>query len=46
MRFFLALMALAACPSGDDGRNPPRVWLATNGSELRVKLQPIEPNPF
>jgi hypothetical protein len=41
-----SLLALAGCPSGSDSANPPRVWLAPNGSELRVRLTPVEPDPF
>jgi hypothetical protein len=42
-----SLAALAGCPaSAPPGTNPPRVWLALNGSELMVRLQAIEPAPF
>jgi hypothetical protein len=40
---------LAACP-GDDAppppANPPRLWLALQGGETMVQLQPEEPDPF
>ena len=45
-------LALAGCPpspgapDGGAGANPPQLWLALNGSELMVKLQPVMPNPF
>jgi hypothetical protein len=41
-----SLLALAGCPSSDPGPNPPKVWLALNGSELMVRLSPVEPDPF
>lgn len=38
-----ALATLAAgCPSEGDNR----LWLATDGSELKVKLQDQEPRPY
>lgn len=40
----VAVVALAGC--GPSVANPPQLWLAPNGDELHVKLQPIEPNPF
>ncbi|MBE7448433.1 MAG: hypothetical protein HS111_05975 [Kofleriaceae bacterium] len=43
-----AVTLLAACP-GDDGPdhpNPPRLWLALDGSEVEVRLVPVEPPPF
>jgi hypothetical protein len=48
--FVLALAAagLAGCP-GDDGPpngNPPRLWLALDGSEIQVRLVAVEPPPF
>ena len=42
---FLALL-LAGCPSPPGGNNPPQVWEALNGSELMIKLVPVEPPPF
>jgi hypothetical protein len=41
-----AALALAGCPPQPTGKNPPQVWEALNGSELMVKLTPIEPAPF
>ena len=42
---FIAM--LAGCP-GDDSVdvNPPRLWLAPDGSEIRLKLQDSEPRPW
>lgn len=45
----LALVALAGCP--DDGpshptSNPDQVWLGLDGSEVQVRLVPVEPHPF
>jgi hypothetical protein len=37
----LSLLALASCPA-----DPTRLWLALNGSELQVRLVPVEPDPF
>jgi hypothetical protein len=39
-----ALMLLAGCPS--DPGNPETLWLALDGSELRVKLVDSEPRPY
>ena len=41
----LLLLTLAGC-SGPANPNPPQLWLAPDGSELRVKLQPTEPPYF
>ena len=41
----LLLLALAGCPSDDD-RNPETLWLAPDGSEIKLKLQDQEPNPW
>jgi hypothetical protein len=43
-----AIATLAACPGDDttDGPNPPRLWLALDGSEVQVKLSPVEPPVF
>lgn len=27
-------------------QNPPQLWLALNGSEVNVRLVPVEPDPF
>jgi hypothetical protein len=37
----LPLLAVAGCSS-----DPTRLWLALNGSELQVRLVPVEPDPF
>jgi len=42
----LSPLLLAACPGPDPDTNPPRLYLALNGSETMVKLQPEEPPPF
>lgn len=39
-----AVMLLAACPS--DPENPETLWLALDGSELKVKLIDHEPKPY
>lgn len=53
--FVLASLAGAVASIGsggcsDDappvGPNPPRLWLALDGSEVEVKLSPVEPPPF
>jgi hypothetical protein len=52
MKRALVLLALAACrnpgssPDLGAGANPPQLWLALNGSEVRVQLVPSEPPPF
>lgn len=38
------LATLAGCPS--DPENPTVLFLAPDGSELAVRLQPEEPEPF
>ncbi len=44
------VVALAGCPNNpgpsDGGLNPPQLWLAPNGSELFVRLVPVEPPEF
>jgi hypothetical protein len=41
----VCFLALAGC--GDSAPpGPPKLWLALNGDELHVKLQPIEPHPY
>jgi len=43
----LGLLALAGCPSDPEpAPYPPRLWITLDGSELRIKLTPIEPHPF
>lgn len=41
-----ALALVAACPGGDEGGAPTRLYLALLGSELRVQLVEEEPEPF
>ena len=41
----LMLVALAGCPSSDDG-NAPVLWLALDGRETEVKLAEAEPDPY
>lgn len=42
----VAALALAGCPSDPAPSNPEQLWLTLDGSELRIKLVPVEPNPF
>jgi hypothetical protein len=42
----LAAMALVGCHGSSAGPNPPQLWLSLNGSETRVHLVPVEPDPF
>jgi hypothetical protein len=37
----VAVVLLAGCPS--DNKNPSRLWLALNGSEVNIKLDDREP---
>ena len=37
-------LGLAACPS--ENQNPERLWLSLDGVETRVRLVPVEPEPF
>jgi hypothetical protein len=53
MRVLPLVFLLAACPGNPDNldmaaseQNPPEVWLALDGSELKVRLVPEEPPPF
>lgn len=39
-----AALALGGCGGGS--KNPSQLWIAPNGDELHVRLQPIMPNPF
>ena len=39
-----AVVMLAGCPS--DPGNPDTLWLALDGSELKVKLIDHEPKPY
>ncbi len=49
MKTTLALMlfvaAAAGCGPSATG-NPPELWLALNGSEVSLRLAPVEPDPF
>ena len=39
--------ALAGCPAPPPPTgNPPQLWIDLNGSELAIKLVPVEPEPF
>ncbi len=39
--------ALTACSDdAPSGPNPPRLWLALDGSEVQVRLVAVEPPPF
>ncbi len=40
----VGLALVAGCPS--DPENPETLWLALDGSELKVKLIDHEPTPF
>ncbi len=41
-----ALACLTACSSPAPTGNPPQLWIDLNGSELAIKLVPVEPPPF
>ncbi|HEU4612097.1 MAG TPA: hypothetical protein VFS15_08470 [Kofleriaceae bacterium] len=41
----ILLATLAGCPGDDDG-NPSTLWLAPDGSEIKLKLQDEEPPPW
>lgn len=42
----LSPLLLAACPGPDPEGNPPRLYLALDGSETMVRLVPEEPEPY
>lgn len=45
----LAVLALAVAACSDDApgnANPSRLWLTLDGSEVEVKLSPVEPPIF
>ena len=44
----MGVLGLAACPSDDapPDPNPGRLWLALDGSEVQVRLVPVEPPPY
>ena len=46
MKWLVALASLAVGCGPETGQNPPAFWLALDGSELRVRLIPVEPPPF
>ena len=39
-------LALAACSDDAPPGNPAKLWLALDGSEVQVRLVPVEPPPF
>lgn len=41
-----ALLGLAGCGDDSSGGNAPTLFLAPDGSEIRVKLAESEPPPF
>ncbi len=46
MRAWPLLAVLAGCPGDDFAGNAPVLFLAPDGSEIRVKLVEEEPIPF
>jgi hypothetical protein len=42
----LISLLCVACGPGESSVNPPRFWITTDGSELRLRLTPVEPVPF
>jgi hypothetical protein len=43
----IAMIALSACSDdAPSNANPPKLWLALDGSETRVRLADFEPEPF
>ena len=42
----LALAAAACADDAPPARNPGKLWLALDGSEIQVRLIDIEPQPF
>ncbi|CAN5843648.1 hypothetical protein BH11MYX2_BH11MYX2_30250 [soil metagenome] len=42
----LPLVALVAACGDDGGGSGMRLWIATDGSEVNLKLQDTEPQPF
>lgn len=40
------LSSQAGCPSSDSASNPPVLWLALDGSEVKTRLIDHEPKPF
>jgi hypothetical protein len=46
MRYLPLLALVAACGDDGHGGNPAKLWLATDGSEVNLKLQENQPAPF
>ena len=42
----LALVTIGCSDDAPDDPNPSRLWLALDGSELQVRLIPVEPPEF
>lgn len=42
----LAPFVLAGCPSDDEDKNAPVLWLGLDGRETEVRLIESEPDPF
>ena len=42
----LGSLATACSDDAPPGPNPPRLWLALDGSEVQVRLVSVEPPPF
>jgi hypothetical protein len=42
----MAAIALAASGCPADNKNPSKLWLALDGSEVKVRLIPQEPQPY
>ena len=40
-----AALTGASCGPGV-AQNPPQLWLSLNGSEINVRLVPVQPDPF
>jgi hypothetical protein len=43
---FASLVSGACSDDAPPNGNPPKLWLALDGSEVQVKLAPVEPPPF
>ena len=41
-----SLACAAACSDDAPARNPDKLWLALDGSEVAVRLIGVEPQPF
>jgi hypothetical protein len=42
----VGLVAAAGCSDDAPAGNPATLWLALDGSEVQVRLVPVEPPPF